>query len=107
MTVYEQRTYSVTVGRMSEVIRLFTDDGWPALEAAGGEKHLVGAFVSDTGRLHQLIHLFRFDSDGDRREFRQRLNADEAFIAFAEQVRPLLQMQEIQLLVSAPWSPTP
>lgn len=34
MTVYEKRTYSITVGQMSEVVRLYTDEGWPVLEGA-------------------------------------------------------------------------
>jgi hypothetical protein len=55
MTVYEKRTYSVTAGKMSEVSRLYTDDGWPALEAGGFGKNLVGYFISDTGQLHQLL----------------------------------------------------
>ncbi len=32
-TIYEKRTYSVTVGQMAEVIRLYSTQGWPALEA--------------------------------------------------------------------------
>ena len=31
--VYEQRTYAVTVGQMAEVQRLYSTQGWPALEA--------------------------------------------------------------------------
>ena len=56
-TVYEKRTYSVTVGKMPEVIRLYSTLGWPALEAGGFSKYLVGYFTSDTGELHQLRRL--------------------------------------------------
>ena len=38
MAVYEKRTYSVTVGRMQDLIRLYTDEGWPVIEAAGFER---------------------------------------------------------------------
>jgi len=54
---------------MAEVKRLYADQGWPALKGGGFAKHLIGYFFSDTGDLHQLIHLWRFDSDDDRRAF--------------------------------------
>lgn len=107
MNLYEKRTYSVIVGRMQEVLRLYTEAGWPALEAGGFSTHLVGYFVSDTGALHQLIHLWRFDDDAARRDFWKRLYADESFMGFAVQIRPLIQAQDVQLLQSAPWGPCP
>jgi len=105
--IYEERTYSVTVGKMSEVVRLYKDLGWPALDAGGFSKKLVGYFISDTGELHQLIHLWRFDSDEDRRDFWRRLLEDKDFMAFAAQLRPLVKTQNNQLLVAAPWGPHP
>ena len=107
MPLYEKRTYCITVGRMADVVRLYTDEGWPVIEAAGFGKHLVGYFISDTGPLHQLIHVWRFDDDSARRDFWKRLYANQAFMAFAGQIRPLIQTQEVQLLVSAPWGPQP
>ena len=107
MPVYEKRTYSIMVGRMSDVVRLYTDEGWPVLEAAGFGKNLVGYFVSDTGPLHQLIHLWRFDDDSARRDFWKHLYANKEFMTFAAQIRPLIHTQEVQLLVPAPWGPQP
>ena len=107
MTVYEKRTYSITVGKMSEIVRLYTDEGWPVLEAAGFGRNLVGYFISDTGQLHQLIHLWRFESDSDRREFWKRVYANKEFMVFAVQIRPFIETQEVQLLISAPWGPKP
>ena len=107
MAIYEKRTYDITVGKMSEVISLYRDLGYPALEAGGFHENLVGYFISDTGRLHQLIHLWRFDDDAARRNFWKRLFADESFMAFAGQLRPNIAAQEIQLLSAAPWGPNP
>jgi len=106
-TIYEKRTYSVTVGQMAEVVRLYSTLGWPALEAGGFSGHLIGYFTSDTGELHQLMHLWRFDSDEARRSFWKRLFEDAAFMAFAKQLRPLIRRQEVQLLLAAPWGPHP
>lgn len=106
-TIYEKRTYSVTVGQMPEVVRLYSTLGWPALEAGGYARNLIGYFISDTGELHQLVHLWRFDSDEDRRNFWKRLFADKDFMDFVVQLRPLLKSQSNQLLISAPWGPKP
>ena len=58
MSIYEQRTYSVKVGHMPDVIGLYADHGWAALEAGGHTDNLVGYFISDTGPLHlSLIHI--------------------------------------------------
>lgn len=105
--IYEKRTYAVTVGQMAEVVRLYTTLGWPALEAGGFSKHCVGYFTSDTGELHQLVHLWKFASDDERRDFWKRLFADEDFMTFARQLRPLVRNQNVQLLLAAPWGHHP
>ena len=79
----------------------------PALEAGGHSESLVGYFISDTGPLHQLIHLWRFEDDATRRAFWANLFSDEAFMAFAGKLRPNIARQEIQLLQPAPWGPNP
>jgi len=106
-TIYEKRTYSVTVGQMPEVVRLYSTLGWPALEAGGFARNCIGYFISDTGELHQLVHLWRFDSDDERRSFWKRLSEYAEFGAFVKQLRPLLKTQTNQLLLAAPWGSHP
>jgi hypothetical protein len=105
--IYEKRTYSVTVGQMAEVVRLYSTLGWPALDSGGFARNLIGYFISDTGELHQLIHLWRFDSDDERRAFWKRLFENAEFMDFAKQIRPLIKTQANQLLLAAPWGPHP
>lgn len=107
MPLYEKRTYSVTLGRMAEVVQLYCDIGWPLLEAAGSREYLIGYFISDTGPLSQLIHLWRFADDKDRREFWQRFASDEGIQGFVTKLRPMLQSQDVQLLHPAQWGPQP
>ena len=108
MTVYEMRTYTVQVGKMPEAIRLYSQFGYPALHKGGFDKKLVGYFIADTGTLHQLVHLWKFDDDADRRAHWAALFADKDFIdGFAAQFRPLVQTQEVKLLTAAPWGPHP
>jgi hypothetical protein len=106
-TIYEKRIYAIKVGEMAETKRLFTTLGWPALAEGKFDKNVVGYFISDTGDLHQLIIILRFDSDQDRRDFWKRLYEDQKFMVFVKQFRPLIFSQNVQLMVSAPWGPQP
>jgi hypothetical protein len=107
MKIYEKRTYAIKVGQMAEVTRLYTNEGWPALEAGGFAENLVGYFISDTGPLHSLIHIWRFENDEARRAHWKRLFENKDFMAFGAQFRPHILSQEIQQMTSAPWGPHP
>lgn len=105
MAIYELRTYTATVGKMAEIVSLYTTEGWPALSKYSPK--LIGYFTGDVGALNQLVHLWKFDDDADRRAFWKTVYADAAFMAFAGKLRPLLLSQENKLMLSAPWGPAP
>ena len=105
MAIYEMRTYTVTVGKMSEVVALYKNEGWPAL--ARHPDRLVGYFTGDIGGMNQLVHLWKYEDDADRRAFWAGVFGDAEFMAFAAKLRPLLQSQENKLLMAAPWGPHP
>jgi len=105
MAIYELRTYHVTVGKMAEVVKLYATEGWPALEKH--PQRLVGYFTGDVGALNQLVHLWKFEDDADRRAFWAGVMADNDFLAFVAKLRPLLQSQNNQLMMAAPWGPHP
>lgn len=107
VTMYEKRTYDVSPSDIGEVIKLYESEGWPALEAGGFGDYLVGYFISETGTLHQLVHIWRFEDDSARRDFWTRLRQDQSFADFVGKLRPLLRAQDVQLLAAAPWGPTP
>ena len=107
MALYELRTYTVRVGELGNVVKLYRAAGWPAMEKGGHDAKLVGYFTADTGNLNQLVHLWKFRDDADRRDHWDRVFADDDFMAFAGQLRPLILTQENQLLRNAPWGPHP
>ena len=108
MALYEMRTYSLYVGKMAEAQKLYLELGYPALQKGGHEKHLIGYFVSDTGTLHQLVHLWKFADDNERRAHWAAVFANKDFVeGFASKFRPLVQSQQVQLLTAAPWGPHP
>lgn len=54
-TIYEKRTYSVTVGQIPEVIRLYSTLGWPALRSGQLPRRRSATSPATPSRLHQLI----------------------------------------------------
>ena len=107
MALYEMRTYTLYVGKMAEVVKLYTELGYPALHQGGFDKKLIGYFQSDVGTINQLVHLWKFDDDADRRRHWQSVFASADFMNFAVKFRPLVMTQEVRLLLAAPWGPHP
>ena len=104
MALYELRTYTLRVGAMAEAVKLYQEHGFPALHKGGHDKHLVGYFQADTGTINQIVHLWKFEDDADRRAHWAAVFANKDFIeGFALKFRPLVMTQEVKLLQSAPW----
>ena len=105
MALYELRTYSVIVGKMAEVVSLYKNEGWPAL--AKHPQKLVGYFTGDVGAINELIHVWKFDDDADRRAFWAGVFADPEFMAFAAKIRPLMREQNNKLCCRPPGAHNP
>ena len=107
MALFELRTYTLYSGKLGEASQHYLELGWSALQKGGFDAKLVGYFTSDVGDLNQLVHLWKFDDDADRRNHWSTLFQDDDFMAFAAKLRPLLMTQTVQLLNEAPWGPHP
>jgi hypothetical protein len=108
MAVYEMRTYTLYVGKMGEAVKLYTELGYPILQKGGYEAKLVGYFQADTGTINQLVHIWKFNDDGERRAHWASLYANQDFIEkFAAKFRPLVMSQEVKLLTPSAWGPHP
>jgi hypothetical protein len=80
MALYELRTYTLYVGKMAEATKLYQELGFPALMKGGHDKKLVGYFQADTGTINQLVHLWKFDDDADRRKHWAGVFANKDFV---------------------------
>ena len=108
MALYEMRTYTLHVGKMGEAVKLYTEFGYPALKKGGHDAKLVGYFQADTGMINQLVHIWKFDDDADRRSHWAQVFANTDFVdGFAAKFRPLVISQEVKLMTAAPWGPHP
>lgn len=104
--LYELRTYTLQVGTMATVLDLYTNEGYPAFTAEE-KARLVGYFTSDVGTLNQIVHLWRFEDDAERRTHWKGVFSNDAFMAFAKKLRPNIITQSNMLLNEAPWGPNP
>ena len=97
MALYELRTYTLRVGTMAEAVKLYQELGFPALRKGSHDKHLVGYFQADTGTINQIIHLWKFEDDADRRAHWAAVFANKDFVeSFASKFRPLVMTQEVK-----------
>ena len=86
----------------------YQEIGFPALQKGSHDKKLIGYFQADTGTINQIVHLWKFDDDADRRAHWAAVYANKDFVeGFASKFRPLLMTQEVKLLQAAPWGPHP
>ena len=103
MNIFELRTYTLHVGKLSKAIEIYQDLGWPALQKY--KKNIIRYYIGDVGALNQIIHIWQFEDDNARRELWKTIYNDKDFIKFATEFRPLVLTQENKLMTAAPWTP--
>ena len=58
--------------------------------------------------INQLVHIWKFKDDGNRRAHGAAVFANKDFVeGFASKFRPLVTSQEVKLMTEAPWGPHP
>jgi len=98
--IFELRTYDLRPGDAQRYTNLFANLGREIIT-----RHLpmVGYYLTETGRLNRLIHLWRYEDLADRARRRSELYRDADWLRdFIPHGLPLLQSQCNQL-----WIPTP
>ena len=103
MNIFELRTYTLHVGKLSKAIEIYKDLGWPALQKY--KKNIIRYYIGDVGALNQIIHVWQFEDDNTRRDLWKTIYNDNDFIKFATEFRPLVLTQENKLMTAAPWTP--
>ena len=103
MKIFELRTYTLHVGKLSSAIKIYEELGWPALKKY--KANIIRYYIGDVGALNQIIHVWQFEDDNSRRELWKTIYDDKDFIKFALKFRPLVLTQENKLMTAAPWTP--
>jgi hypothetical protein len=101
--IVEQRDYHVHTGKLSELVRLYAEEGIAIQqEALGG---LVGAFTTDVGALSTYTSLWSYESFAERESRRAALQARADWQAFLARIQPLIHTQTNRILVPTSFSP--
>ena len=100
--IVEERMYTVRPGKMREFLNLVENEGLAIQTPYLGAP--LGYFTTETGELNKAIHLWQFESMGDREEKRARLAADSAWIDFVGRIIPLIDRMENRVLLPTSFS---
>lgn len=85
----EQRTYTLQPGAMPRFLAAYESLGFAAHRDI--YERLVGYFVSETGTLNQIVHIWAFDSFEDRNARREPVKVkrlDRKLLCLAEYAVP-------------------
>ncbi|PLZ03230.1 NIPSNAP family protein [Burkholderia sp. WAC0059] len=98
------RRYTIVPGKLKAYLAVYEQYGLPVQRRHVGEP--LGYFISEVGTLNQVVHLWGYKDFEDRRTRRAAMEADPDWAAYRKMTAEggYLQLQENQLLFSAPWS---
>lgn len=103
--IVDHRIYTLRPGAVQPFLEMFEREGLPLYQHYCGK--LLGYYVSDSGELNQVIHLWSYESVEDRERRRAALYRDARWTAFLDAALPLIVRQESRLLKPTRFSPTP
>lgn len=99
----EMRTYTFRPGTLAPFLELYEAEGL-ALHT-GHLGRLLGYFTTESGELHQAVHIWGYEDHADRETRRRALNADPDWAAFARKAGDIVVRMETRFLSPAPFSP--
>ncbi|MEI7530927.1 MAG: NIPSNAP family protein [Betaproteobacteria bacterium] len=101
--ILEERTYTIVPGLVQEYLELYEKEAKPIHWKYLGTP--VGWFVSETGVINQVVHLWRYESMAEREERRAALYSDPAWNAYRSKAGARVQHQENRILRPVSFSP--
>lgn len=101
--IVEQRIYTFHPGKLPEFWALYLPEPLALQRRILGD--LVGYFTTETGALHQVVHLWRYASFDDRMQRRAALMKEPVWQDYILRVSPLMQKQESTILLPTAFSP--
>ncbi len=98
--ILEEQIISVRPGQLPKYWKAIEDIAVPALTPL--ETNRMGSFFMMVGPLHQVYHYWFFDGFDDRTRRHNAVRMNPDWVAFQEEVRPLVERQETKLMRPAP-----
>jgi hypothetical protein len=100
--IVDIRTYDIVPRRVPRYLALFEEHALPVLRRHLGEP--LGYFVVEHGPLHQVVHLWGYESLADLEAKRALRDADPAWAAYLALTEGLVVRQENKLARPTRWS---
>jgi hypothetical protein len=95
--IVEMREYTLEAGSVPEYLRIYEEEGLEIQRGILG--HLVGYYSTEIGpAVHQVVHLWAYESFEERTDRRKRLAADPGWRAYVKKVRPMMREQTNRIL---------
>lgn len=103
LVIIDERTYAIHPAHVKAYLELYVAEGM-AIQT-GHLGHLIGWFTTDVGIVNEVVHMWRFDSLGDRETRRAAMEADPAWQAFRVKTSPFVQSMRSRILRPTWFSP--
>jgi hypothetical protein len=103
--IVDMRTYTARPGKLAAYVKLYQEYAWPLQQKYLGT--CLGWYTSTDGAMNTLVHLWRFESQGDREQRRAAMAQDPAwqeFMRLSGEAGYLLK-QENSFLIPTAFSP--
>lgn len=75
--IVEMRTYTVKPGKLAAYVKLYQDLAWDLQQQYLGQ--CLGWYTVAEGQLNKVVHMWRYESQGDREQRRAALAKDPAW----------------------------
>ena len=103
--IVDLRIYTCKAGYLNDFVALYKEHAWPLQQ-----KHLgrcLGWYTTAEGQLNQVVHLWGYDSQGDRERRRDAMAADPAWGEYMRRMKDtgFLVSMENRLLKPTDFSP--
>jgi hypothetical protein len=97
----EERMYTVVVGKAAEYFKNYEEFGMKV--QLRHLPHMVGYYVTESGPLNLVVHLWAYDDLNQREKMRASMQADPEWQAYLPRIRPLIVTQETKIHKCAPF----
>jgi len=101
--IIDERTYTCHPGKVKAFLEVYERLAKPIQWAILGDP--IGFFVTETGTLNQVVHLWKYDSMADREQRRARLAQAPNWGDYLDAATPNLIRMENRILVPTAFSP--
>lgn len=101
--ILDLRIYDVQPAFVRAYLDLYVAEGMAIQTGHLGQ--LVGFFTTDAGTVNQVVHIWRYESAGDREARRAALEADPAWQAFRAKAAQYVTRMESRILKPTGFSP--